>query len=83
MWAGRDKENQFPSLSDGGGPRTPIAVWEENKPRGLEVTVPLVLLSGCSYMTGEVEEKWGWWTDRWTEEQEEKEEGTREDVESS
>lgn len=55
LWAGRDKENQFPSLSDGGGPRAPIAVWEENKPRGLEVTVPLVLLSGCSYMMGEVE----------------------------
>lgn len=70
MWAGRDKENQFPSLSDGGGPRTPITVLEENKPRVLEVTVPLVLLSGCSYMMGEVEEKWGRWADRWTQEEE-------------
>lgn len=64
MWAGRDKENQFPSLSDGGGPRAPIAVWEENKPRGLEVTVPLVLLSGCSYMMGGGWEGEGWGRER-------------------
>lgn len=31
---------------------------------------------------GEVEEKWGWWADRWTREQEEEEEGTREEVAS-
>lgn len=50
LWAGHDKENQFPLLSDGGACAL-IAVWEEKQAIGLEVTVLVVLLSLCSYMT--------------------------------